>query len=308
VVSGVREPASLVICSLGRPSLVATVAAACAESAGAIGEVVLLDDSRGRIDHDVIRDAAAGVPCRILTRDADGLGVRSRALDAARHDLLLLTDDDCLPAPDWAARLVDFMVEHPDVAAAFGRVDPSPRPGAVTRVTAIPGVGEVAWGEAPGPDGPVWCPAISVPSWSPGIVDDEPTVPWARVGASNNLALRRSRLLPGRPIFLPMLGPGTRAGCGEDTELGYALMAAGRPVAYVPDARMLHDSWLPAGTAARKRWHYFQGNTEALGLHAMSGDARAASLLGAYWRHFCEVNGFAGLADVLGWAYGPPPA
>jgi hypothetical protein len=81
-------------------------------------------------------------------------------------------------------------------------------------------------------------------------------------------------------------------------------MAAGRAIAYVPQARVEHDSWLDQQAAERRRQGYFRGNTEALGYHALRGDASAAELLMAYWRHFCAVNGFDGVEGVLDWAYG----
>jgi hypothetical protein len=165
----------------------------------------------------------------------------------------------------------------------------------------IDGVGTVAWGEAGPADAPLFCPAVSAPSWRPGIATGPPSVPWAAVGS---LGVRRSALLPGRPAFLPFLGPNSPAGSGEDTEFGYSLMAAGRSVAYVPDALVRHDSWLTVAQADGKRRYYFRGNTEALAHHAMRGDVRAAELLGRYWEHFCAVDGFDGAGAVLECAYG----
>ena len=297
------EQATLLIASIGRPSLLATLRGACLGSQSRLAEVLLLDDSPGTISGGEIRDCTGGVPVRILRR-GPGVVARNLLLDEARTDVVCLTDDDCLPDPRWVVELTSYLSSQPGVAAAFGRVVPTPRPGARIRETVIDGVGTVAWGECGTGDDLLFCPAVSAPSWQPGIASLPASVPWAIVGSSNNLGIRRSRLLAGRPAFLPSLGPGSPAGSGEDTELGYALMAAGRPVAYVPSALVLHDSWLDVQQATRRRRSYFRGNTEALAFHALRGDTRAAGLLMSYWAHFCAVNGFGGPREVLEWAYG----
>jgi hypothetical protein len=200
-----------------------------------------------------------------------------------------------------------YMAAEPGVAAAFGFVEPVPVPGGRVGTDKVPLLGTSAWGEADGENGEkLWCPAVSSPHWRPGIATGEPTVPWAVVGSSNNMALRRSLMLPERPVFLPALGPGTGAGSGEDTEFGYALMAAGRSVAHVPQARLRHDSWLRPAVAEWTHRCYLRGTVEALGQHVMRGDERARTLLIAYLMYFGNDNayGLKDLGEILEWAYG----
>lgn len=299
----VTEQMTLLVVTAGRPSLERTLRGACAGGRSRLAEVLLIDNSASGLDADSVSQWVAGVPVRIIAGEPGGVG-RNLLIGEARTDLVCFTDDDCVPDPAWIAELAGYLTANPAVAAAFGKVAPTPRPGAWIREIAIDNVGTVAWGEDGTGDDLLFCPSISAPSWPPGVPAGRPSVPWAVVGSSNNLGIRRSLLLPGRLPFLLTLGPGSPAVSGEDTEFGYALMAAGRQVAYVPDAVVLHDSWLDVRLADRKRRGYFRGNTEALAHHAMRGDARAAELLSAYWAHFCEVNGFGDPGEVLDWAYG----
>jgi glycosyl transferase family 2 len=297
------EQMTLLVVTAGRASLETTLRAACSAGRSFLAETLLLDNSPAGLVPGEVSRWVGGVPVRIIAGEPGGVG-RNLLIEQARTDLVCFTDDDCLPDEGWIATLTAYLSAHPEVAAAFGKVLPVPRPGSWVREISIAGVGTVAWGEVGTGDDLLFCPSISAPSCAPGVARCNPSVPWAVVGSSNNLGIRRSLLLGGRPPFLTTLGPGSPAISGEDTEFGYALMAAGRDVAYVPEAQVLHDSWLDVTEADRKRRGYFRGNTEALAHHAMRGDRRAAELLAAYWSHFCEVNDFADPGRVLDWAYG----
>ncbi|KAK1184391.1 glycosyltransferase [Streptomyces sp. NBS 14/10] len=298
------EQVTVALCSIGRPELVTALSAVRAGDTDAVREVVIVDNAGGALDVPLLRSLLDPVPLRVLQGTGPAAAGRNLVLAQSRTDVVLFTDDDCVPTSSWVRELACFMVANPSVAAAFGAVEPDALPGARIRSVEIADVGVVAWGEASSSGDELWCPAISAPEWKPGIASGPPTVPWALVGSSNNLALRRSRMLSGRPPFLPALGPGTAAGSGEDTELGYALMAHGREIAYVPESLVFHHSWLGASAAERAKRVYFRGNVEALGCHVLNADQRAGQLLQAYLQHFCNVNGFADLGEVLEWGYG----
>jgi hypothetical protein len=298
--------ATVALCTVGRPSLESTLAELRAGGIGALREVLVVDNGRDAVDRLRLAELLAPLPLRVLPGPGPASAGRNLALAQAVTDVVLFLDDDCLPARNWAAELAGFMAAHRTVAAGYGAVEPVPGPGVRIRSARIPELGVNAWGEYELGGRELRCPAVTDPSWEAGISRAEPTVPWCVVGSSNNMALRRSLLLPGRPVFLPHLGPGTGAGAGEDTELGYALMAAGRDVAHVPSARVLHDSWMDLTAAERAHRGYFRGNVEALGEHVVGGDPRAGRLLQAYLTHFCENNeyGFRHLGEALEWAYG----
>ncbi|GGS45055.1 glycosyltransferase [Actinokineospora fastidiosa] len=302
-----EDQLTVAMCSVGRPALSRTLTELRAGDIGQIREVLIVDNTPGgTLDGPRLREILDPLPLRLLRSSGPASIGRNAALAAATTDVVLFIDDDCLPTSTWAKAMAAYLAAEPSVAAAFGAVEPVPVPGGHLEWTEIPKLGTVAWGTAYTEGRQLWCPAVSAPPWKGGITRGEPTVPWCVVGSSNNLALRRSRLLPDRPAFLTHLGPGTGAGSGEDTELGYALMASGRDVAYLPESAVYHDSWLEMHHAERAHRCYFRGNTEALGHHALAGDPRAVELLMAYCTHFLANNAF-GLRDLgalMEWAYG----
>jgi GT2 family glycosyltransferase len=288
------------ICTAGRPSLAVTLQALSRCQLDHVADVLVVNNAGERLGLET--SFAAVLPLRILDGH-DVLSVsRNMAIAAARTDLVLFTDDDCIPDVDWVDRAVAHMAASPTTAAGFGRVLPSERAGCLIRESEIPDLGIVAWGEIPGAG--EWCPAISAPSWTTGPAT-RLTVPWACVGSSNNLFLRRSAMLPRRRIFQPDLGAGTPACSGEDTELGYSLLRAGRRVDHVGDARVVHDRWVPATAAPDLTRCYFRGNVAAIGMHAMRGDARADLVLRRYTQHVRSLSVVAAVGDLFDWAYGP---
>ncbi|MEU6347869.1 glycosyltransferase [Streptomyces sp. NPDC047072] len=303
-----NELVTVAVCSVGRPVLHRALSGLARGETGSVAEVLVVDNTDdGSLDRTRLADLLAPLPLRVLRGPGGTSDGRNLALAEARTDVVLFFDDDCLPEPTWARELAAAMAAEPTVAAAYGSVEPVPVPGGRVLTDKVPLMGESAWGEAESADGePLWCPAVTSPTWKAGIATGEPTPTWAVVGSSNNMAVRRSLLIDGRPAFLPTLGPGTGAGSGEDTEFGYALMAAGRALAHVPGAGMRHDSWLaPAATEWTERC-YLRGTVEALGHHALQGDERAARLLTTYLAYFAAGNryGFRDLGAILAWAYG----
>ncbi|MDG6103804.1 glycosyltransferase [Dactylosporangium aurantiacum] len=122
-----RAPAgvSLVVPTIGRPSLATLVAS--------LGDL-----------------AAAGVPVELLTVDGRGRGpaaARNAGWRAARHEWVAFLDDDVIAAPGWLDRLVDDLTVDETVGGVQGRVTvPLPagrRPTDWERVTA--GLADGAW-------------------------------------------------------------------------------------------------------------------------------------------------------------------
>ncbi|MFI5572429.1 glycosyltransferase family 2 protein [Streptomyces sp. NPDC051740] len=301
-----NSPLTVAVCSIGRTDLFRALSLIAADDTSLVAELIVVDNTGGSLDRTAVADAAGSLPVRVLNGVGPASVGRNLALSEARTDVVLFFDDDCLPEPGWVTEMATYMSDEPEVAAGFGRVEPVPLPNWRLGTEVVPLLGENAWGEAETPDGDLWCPAVSAPGWQPGVYTGPPTIPVSVVGSSNNLALRRSLLLPDRPVFLPHLGPGTGPASGEDTELGYALMREGRKVAHVPQAKMVHNSWLSTDRAEQKQKCYLRGNVEALGYHALRGDDHAARLLGAYLGQFRVGNG-RGLdefGDIFAWGYG----
>lgn len=295
--SDVGDNITVAIATVGRPSLNRTLAAIASGPATKLRSVLLIDNAQGKLS--VPRRVSERLDVRVVPGPGPAAASRNLALDLADTDLVAFTDDDCLPSPTWVDDVAAYLVESPDAAAAFGRVKPGSHSGGRVIEVCIPGVGLVAWGEA---DDGCFCPAITAPSWPTGPVG-RPTLVWAAAGSSNNLAVRRSRLLPDRLPFRTDLGPGS-AGCsGEDTEFAYALLRSGRRIDHAGKATVLHERWVEPDRSVALSRCYLRGNVLALGCHSAAGDGTATALLAGYLRHVRSLRGLRDIPDLLAWAF-----
>lgn len=304
--SDVRDDITVAIVTIGRPSLNRTLAAIALGSGTRLRSVLVVDNARGKLS--VLPWVRERLDIRIVPGPGPAAASRNLALDLADTDLVAFTDDDCLPSPTWVDDVAAYLVEWPDAAAAFGRVKPGSHSARRVIEVPIPGVGLVAWGEA---DDGCFCPAITAPSWRTGPVG-RPTLIWAAAGSSNNLAIRRSRMLPDRLPFRTDLGPGSSGCSGEDTEFGYALLRSGRRIDHVGNATVLHERWVEPDRSVALSRCYLRGNVLALACHCAARDGTATTLLADYLRHVRSLRGLRDIPDLLAWAFEedelPPPA
>ncbi len=79
-------------------------------------EIIVVDD--GSADNTAQRAAAAGA--RVIRQEnAGAAAARNHGAQAARGEILLFTDSDCIPVPDWVARMVAPFADS-SVAGAKG--------------------------------------------------------------------------------------------------------------------------------------------------------------------------------------------
>jgi glycosyltransferase involved in cell wall biosynthesis len=121
---------SIVVPTLGRPSLSVLLEALAAQVAGHTDlEVLLVDDRRTPRSLDVPPKLAPHV--RILAGRAAGpAAARNAGWRAARHEWVAFLDDDVVPDADWLAALgTDLAAAAPDVGGSQGRIRVPPTPG-----------------------------------------------------------------------------------------------------------------------------------------------------------------------------------
>src|SRR5215213_1855241 len=120
--SSVLERSSVVVPTIGRPSLDVLLDALAAAPGPRPAELVLVDD---RPTGEPLRPERPGLPPVHVVRTGGGGPARARNLGwrTARTEWIAFLDDDVVPDPDWYQRLEKDLADlTPDVAGSHGRV------------------------------------------------------------------------------------------------------------------------------------------------------------------------------------------
>ncbi|MEY2513509.1 MAG: hypothetical protein QOJ89_867 [bacterium] len=166
---------------------------------------------------------------------------RNEAIAAARHDLLVFTDDDVLVERDWLGRLVDALVAAPPRTAVTGTVLPGSTSGHVPSVT-----------------------HRTQPEVFSGRPFADPLFP-------NNMALRR-QAFEEIGLFDERLGAGADFASAEDSDFGFRLLEAGYEIAFVPGAVLYHRGVRRGRQLAALDWAYGRGQGAFYAKHMSLSD------------------------------------
>jgi hypothetical protein len=152
------------------------------------------------------------LPLQVLRLEGRGKPTAVNAgIARCRGEVVALTDDDCLVAPDWLVRVVEEFDESPDVAGLGGRVE-----------LHDPAHGNVATRTSP--DRRVLASARQLY----GFV----------IGA--NMAFRRNVLLE-LGMLDPVFGPGAPVPSGSDIDIVYRAFRSGHQIVYTPRPVVYHN-------------------------------------------------------------------
>ena len=172
---------------------------------------------------------------------------------------MLCLDDDCIPERDWVEAYRDAIARHPDVAAAWGRIDRSPLPpgsppdaiGASTFAVARERLVAGRW--------------IRPPHLGLGVAAF--SCDWLeRIGGWDE------RFGAGHAVF-----PGS-----EDTDIAWRLYQAGGSVLLSPRPRVVHQSWRDDGEVVAQLEGYARSWAGMCVKHAHLGDPLGAAWLYAF--------------------------
>mgnify|MGYP006266494155 CR=1 FL=1 len=259
--------ASLVICTRNRArSLETCLGRFLAGNKGHAAEleVLIVDNGSSDDTRAVVERLAGASSLRVVYLREDRAG-KSRALNlgvrTARGEVVLCTDDDCIPADDWVQRCLAEFEADPELGLIGGRVelaDPDDAPVALSL----------------GRERRVYRSIFDV--------DPGPAI----IGA--NMAFRRA-LFGEIGGFDTRLGPGTRGSSAEDYDFVYRAIRAGEKVAYVPDAVVRHRHGRRTETDVRAaRIGYAVGRGAFYGKYAVRDREVRKS---AYWhiRHVLQA-------------------
>jgi len=266
---------AVIVCTRDRPQALASCLAALSAQRRPPGEILVVDNSREGSAR-VVAEAHPGV--RWLHEPRPGLSVaRNAGLRACTRPLVAFTDDDTRAHPNWTAELVDAFERHPEATAVTGLVLPA----------ALDTEAERFFQFDMGGFGSRHVPVRFDARFFAANLALAPQV-W-RIGAGANMAFRRAVF--GRVGgFDERLGAGA-AGCSEDSELWYRILAGDGVCLYEPRAVVDHHhraDWRSLRTQMRA---YMRGHVAALLIqHARFG--HRGNLRRALWqlpRYFLDT-------------------
>lgn len=225
-----RLPAtSLILCSRDRPKLLIECLRSVLQGDEVPTELIIVDDSTERNSDLYSLNTERPCEIRYMWTRSEGLSrANNDGIAAAKHDILVFTQDDVIVSPGWFGTIVRALIEAGQYSVITGRV--------------LPGEPEVAGGFAPSTK-----------------TDTRPGVYEGRIGADvlyvQNMAIFRSAL-DRVGMFDQRLGPGTLFPGAEDNDFGFRLLEAKYRILYEPQAVTYHRAWRPKGNLLSLHWGY----------------------------------------------------
>jgi GT2 family glycosyltransferase len=251
---------SVAISTLDRPESLGRCLDALLAGQALPAEIVVVDQATDSRAEEVlsVRRSPGGPDLVYLRQPKRGLGAsQNLAVTTARQPIVAVTDDDCIPDPNWLAVIEKvFKASHapetPDVLT--GRVLPLP------------------------PEGDRTEPVSSRVSTERRDFRGR-ALPW-EVGSGNNFALRREWFdrIGGCD---ERLGPGAPVRGGVDMDLFYRLLRAGARARYEPDSLVFHERQTRADRLARRPM-YGRGMGACCALWLRQGDPYALRVLASW--------------------------
>jgi GT2 family glycosyltransferase len=246
---------AVAVATLDRPDLLARCLDAVLSGETVPAEVVVVDQGSHPHTPAVVAERGRDIPVAYVHQERDGLSAsRNAALETARAQVLVTTDDDCVPAPGWLAAIGRTFAEAPAPQSVTGRVLPL------------------------GPDRPGFYALSSRTSMARAELSNG-APPWT-AGTGANFAVERSwaERIGG---WDERLGAGSGGGAGEDVDFLYRLLRAGGRVIYEPDALVYHERHA-ADRRRATRLSYGRGVGACCGLYLRRRDPGGTRLL-AQW-------------------------
>jgi glycosyltransferase involved in cell wall biosynthesis len=209
-------------------------------------------------------------------------------LSLARGEILALTDDDCIPAPDWLRTLARALTQDTRLGCVFGQVLAAPHD----------------------PDAGYIPACVFEEAHTITQVSELFQMPGPRhVGIGACMALRKNAALA-LAGWDTCLGPGGRFGSGDDHDMTVRMLAAGYAVHFSPEARVVHYGFRP--------WKFMAADMRRYGISygaAFAKFSRCGIFYSGSWRMLRKYLGQAlgnavrlrrpsGLALARGWVYG----
>jgi glycosyltransferase involved in cell wall biosynthesis len=248
--------ASVIVCTRNRADSIEPTFTALSQLEGADYEVLAIDNSAGE-QQEKTAALAARYNVKYIYEPKRGLNVaRNTGIRNASGDVLIFTDDDCLPEKNWlSTTLPNF--SDPNVWACTSRIVQHTREGAADLFE------EVA-GQDLGETGRLFVPAdvrfdagfilANVTKVFRKHMKSSAPVPFG-VGHGSGMAFRKEVFEKiGR--FDERFGSGAKMGGCDDIEMLYRTLKAGHNVVYEPKAIVRHKHRFAAEDVYHTRFDY----------------------------------------------------
>ena len=222
---------SVVICTCGRESAVATVRSILA-SRDVDVDLIIIDQSPDRLMRDALEEILDDPRVRYVASSPTGVSsARNIGIRMAHHPIVLLTDDDVTVPEDWCRAFAAAVQPLERVAVAFCAVDAAPHDQESGFV----------------PDHQVNRPIIAKSLSTKSLVR----------GIGAGMAVRRDVVLSFGG-FDEQLGPGAPLRSGEDRDLAARALSLGWWVCQTPDTYVIHHgfrTWNEGQDLTRRDWY-----------------------------------------------------
>jgi GT2 family glycosyltransferase len=114
---------SVVIVTKDRPHLIGDLFEALTAQTLAPDEVVVVDNNSRLSYADVFDAYRTRLPLRTFVEMTPGIPTaRNRGIQESRHEIILFTDDDCVPQPRWLENMVEPFYRDPHIGEVGGRM------------------------------------------------------------------------------------------------------------------------------------------------------------------------------------------
>jgi len=270
---GAAADLSVIVCTRDRPEALASCLSALVSQRRPPGEILVVDNSAGRTAEPACRNFPQ---VGYVHEPRPGLSrARNAGIAASTRPLVAFTDDDVEVHSGWAAEIVRAF-DSSEVNSVTGLVVPAALDTEAQRFFQFEMGGFGARYVPIRFDGRFFAETLRYGAQV-----------W-RVGAGANMAFRRS-VFDRVGAFDERLGAGA-AGCSEDSELWYRILAAGGTCLYEPRAVVFHHHRAEWVDLRRQMRAYMRGHVAALLVqndrHGHSGNLRRiARQLPRYFRY-----------------------
>ena len=241
---------TIIVCTRDRPDSLRVCLAALLAQTSPPGEIVVVDNSSNRTAL-AVTAACSASHVRYVHEPVAGLSrARNTGLLHATGGIVAFTDDDVEVNANWSAELALAFERDPEAEAVTGLVLPASLDSSAKRMFEFE---FGAFGSR--------CVPLRFDQRFFDVAFPRGLQVW-RIGAGANMAFRRSTFEK-VGLFDERLGAGA-AGCSEDSELWYRILAGGGACLYEPRAVVRHHHRDDFSGLRKQMRAYMKGHTAAL--------------------------------------------